>query len=108
MIGIQNVEQIYEIYGPQRARSIMSGFLTSVNFRVSDNSSKQYIKELFGKNRKVEAYVPLVQNRGMVEESREAYVVEDWNISRLQTGQAIIGLPGSQPFLFQFDRYPSK
>lgn len=108
MIGIQNVEQIYEIYGAQRARSIMSGFLTNINFRVSDNSSKQYIKELFGKNRKVEAYVPLVQNRGMVEESREAYVVEDWNISRLQTGQAIIGLPGSQPFLFQFDRYPSK
>ena len=44
----------------------------------------------------------------MVEETREAYVVEDWNISRLQTGQAIIGLPGSQPFLFQFDRYPSR
>lgn len=105
MIGIQNVEQIYEIYGPQRARSIMSGFLSTFNFRVTDNSSKQYIKELFGKNRKVEAYVPLVQSRGMVEESREAYVVEDWNISRLQTGQAIIGLPGKQPFLFQFDRY---
>jgi len=108
MIGIQNVEQIYEIYGAQRARSIMSGFLSTFNFRVTDNSSKQYIKELFGKNRKVEAYVPLVQNRGMVEETREAYVVEDWNISRLQTGQAIIGLPGSQPFLFQFDRYPSR
>ena len=83
----------------------MSGFLSTFNFRVTDNSSKQYIKELFGKNRKVEAYVPLVQSRGMVEESREAYVVEDWNISRLQTGQAIIGLPGKQPFLFQFDRY---
>ena len=108
MIGIQNVEQIYEIYGAQRARSIMSGFLSTFTFRVTDNSSKQYIKELFGKNRKVEAYVPLVQNRGMVEETREAYVVEDWNISRLQTGQAIIGLPGSQPFLFQFDRYPSR
>jgi type IV secretory pathway TraG/TraD family ATPase VirD4 len=105
MIGVQNVEQIYEIYGQERARSILSGFLTSVNFRVSDHSSKEFIKELFGKNRKIEAYVPLVQNRGMVEESREAYVVEDWNISRLQTGQAIIGLPGSQPFLFQFDRF---
>ena len=108
MIGIQNVEQIYEIYGAQRARSIMSGFLTNVNFRVSDNSSKQYIKELFGKEPQSGGLCPLVQNRGMVEESREAYVVEDWNISRLQTGQAIIGLPGSQPFLFQFDRYPSR
>ncbi len=108
MIGVQNVEQIYEIYGQERARSIMSGFLTNICFRVGDASSRQYIQELFGKNRKVEAYVPLVQNRGMVEESREAYVVEDWNISRLQTGQAIVGMPGSQPFLFQFDRYPSR
>lgn len=105
MIGIQNVEQIYEIYGPERARSIMSGFLSTFSFRVSDASSKQYIKELFGKNQKLEAYVPIVQNRGMVETTREAYVVEDWDIMRLQTGQAIIGLPGEQPFLFQFDRY---
>ena len=108
MIGIQNVEQIYEIYGAQRARSIMSGFLSSFSFRVTDASSKDYIKSLFGKNRKLEGYTPIVQSRGMVEETREGNVVEDWNISRLKTGQSIIGLPGHQPFLFQFDRYQGK
>ena len=108
MIGIQNVEQIYEIYGAQRARSIMSGFLSSFMFRVTDASSKQYIKDVFGKNRKLEGYTPIVQGRGMVEESREGNVVEDWNISRLKTGQSIIGLPGHQPFLFQFDRYQGR
>lgn len=108
MIGIQNVEQIYEIYGAQRARSIMSGFLSSFSFRVTDASSKDYIKDLFGKNRKLEGYTPIVQGRGMVEETREGNVVEDWNISRLRTGQSIIGLPGCQPFLFQFDRYQGK
>ena len=108
MIGIQNVEQIYEIYGAQRARSIMSGFLSSFMFRVTDASSKQYIKDVFGKNRKLEGYTPIVQGRGMVEESREGNVVEDWNISRFKTGQSIIGLPGHQPFLFQFDRYQGR
>jgi len=32
-------------------------------------------------------------------------VVEDWDISDLNRGQAIIGLPTAQPFLFQFNKY---
>lgn len=108
MIGIQNIEQIFENYGEYRARSILSGFLTSFNFRVNDNNSRQYIQEMFGKNRKLEAYMPILQNRGMVEEERDGNVVEDWNVTNLQIGQAIIGIPGYEPFLFQFDLYPEK
>jgi len=104
MIGIQNVEQVYECYGEQRARSIMSGFLTSVAFRVNDASSKNFIKDLHGVNRKKEVYMSAVQTRGVVENIREAYVVEDWDISNLGIGEAIIGLPGLPPFLFQFKR----
>jgi len=102
MIGIQNVEQIYECYGEQRARSIMSGFLTTVSFRVNDASSKEYIKELHGENRKKETYMSSVQTRGIVENIREAYVVEDWDITNLGLGEAIIGLPGKMPFKFKF------
>ena len=105
MIGIQNVEQIFENYGEYRARSILSGFLSSFNFRVNDARSREYIKDQFGRNRKLEAYVPIVQNRGMVEEQREASVVEDWDMTNLGIGQAIIGLPGYEPFVLQFDRY---
>jgi type IV secretory pathway TraG/TraD family ATPase VirD4 len=104
MIGIQNVEQVYEAYGEQRARSITSGFLTSVAFRVNDASSKQYIKELHGKNRKREIYMSDVQARGITESVREAYVVEDWDISNLAIGEAIIGLPGKPPFKFNFKK----
>ena len=107
MIGIQNVEQIFENYGEYRARSILSGFLSSFNFRVNDARSREYIKDLFGRNRKLEAYVPIVQNRGMVEEQREACVVEDWDMTNLGIGQAIIGLPGYEPFILQFDRFES-
>ena len=104
MIGIQNVEQVYECYGEQRARSIMSGFLTSVAFRVNDATSKKYIKDLHGENRKKEIYMSTVSTRGIVENIRDAYVVEDWDVSNLQLGEAIIGLPGRPPFRFKFNK----
>jgi len=105
MIGIQNVEQVYECYGEQRARSIMSGFLTSIAFRVNDATSKTFIKDLHGINRKKETYMSAVQTRGVVENIREASVVEDWDISNLGLGEAIIGLPGMPPFIFQFKNW---
>jgi len=105
MIGIQNVEQLYECYGEQRARSIMSGFLTTVAFRVNDASSKQYIKDLHGQNRKKETYMSAVQARGVTEQLRDANVVEDWDITRLGIGEAIVGLPGKEPFVFRFKKH---
>lgn len=104
MMGIQNVDQMYEVYGESRARSIMSGFLTTVAFRVNDIASKEYIKNLHGVNRKKEVYMASVQGRGIVEQVRDANVVEDWDIAGLGLGQAIIGLPGKPPFLFQFKK----
>lgn len=108
MIGIQNVEQIYECYGEERARSIMSGFLTNIMFRVNDAKSREYIQGIFGKNQKSEAYLPINQSKGIVETQREANIVEDWDIMNLQIGQAIVGLPNSEPFLFRFAEYITK
>jgi len=102
MIGIQNIEQVYECYGEQRARSILSGFLTSIAFRVNDATSKNYIKDLHGVNRKMDVYMSSVQTRGVSENIRDASVVEDWDISNLKIGESIIGLPGFPPFKFQF------
>lgn len=104
MIGIQNVDQIFEVYGESRARSILSGFLTSVAFRVNDVASKEFIEKLHGVNRKKEIYMASVQGRGIVENVRDANVVEDWDIARLRIGEAIIGLPGKPPFKFQFKK----
>lgn len=105
MIGIQNVEQIYECYGEQRARSILSGFLTSFSFRVNDAKSREYIQQLFGKNQKVESYLPTNQSRGLIENQREANVIEDWNVANLLVGQAIIGMPNVEPFILRFNEY---
>lgn len=105
LIGIQNVEQIYDNYGEERARSILSGFSTTMTFRLTDEKSREYAKGLFGHNRKQDVYMPLVQTRGLVEEQRDGFVVEDWDITNLEVGQAIVGLPGEEPFLFRFEEY---
>lgn len=36
-------------------------------------------------------------------ERRDGYVVEDWDVTNLKIGQAIIGFPEYEPFVFQFD-----
>lgn len=105
LVGVQNVEQIYDNYGEERARSILSGFSTSIIFRLSDEKSREYAKGIFGKNRKQEVYMPIVQTKGLVEELREGNVVEDWDITNLKTGEAIIGFPEQEPFLFKFNKY---
>ena len=103
--GVQNVEQVFHAYGEALARSILSGFMTTVAFRVNDSATRDFIQGLFGRNRKREAYMASVHSRGLVEQVREANVVEDWDVSSLPVGRAIIGLPGQEPFLFQFRRY---
>ena len=105
LIGIQNVEQIYDNYGEERARSILSGFSTSFSFRLIDEKSREYVKGIFGKNRKSDVYMPVVQTKGLIEEQRDGNVVEDWDITGLQVGEAIVGLPGEEPFVFKFNEY---
>jgi len=105
IIGLQNVEQVFHAYSESLARSILSGFSTIIAFKVNDITTRDYIQQLFGKNRKKEIYMASVQSRGIVEQVREANVVEDWDISNLSLGCAIIGIPGYEPFRFQFKKF---
>jgi type IV secretory pathway TraG/TraD family ATPase VirD4 len=105
MIGVQNVEQIYDAYGETQARSILSGFSTNVVFKLNDGTSRQYVQSLFGRNRKKEVFSSSIQTRGVVEQVRDANVVEDWDITNLSLGEAIITLQGSEPFFFNFEDY---
>ena len=104
-VGIQNIDQIAAAYGQDMARSILSGFGTTLAFRVNDAGSREYIKGLFGRNIKLQTYLSAVQNRGVSEQIREGFVVEDEDITNLPVGQAIIGAQGCQPFRFQFKKY---
>lgn len=108
VIGIQNIDQIAAAYGQNMAQSILSGFATTFAFRVNDANSRKYIKDLFGRNVKIQTYSSAVQSRGISEQIREGFVVEDADITNLNIGEAIIGTMGNPPFRFRFKEYMHK
>ena len=105
ILGVQNIDQIYNAYGENAAKSILSGFGTNISFRVQDANSREYIKNLYGKNIKLQTYMSKVSSRGICENTREGYVVEDVDITNLRLGEAIIGIMSYEPFKFKFKRF---
>jgi type IV secretory pathway TraG/TraD family ATPase VirD4 len=101
--GIQSIEQLYEIYGQSRGRNIAAGFSSVYAFRSNDSSTRDFISGLFGKNIVLEKYQRL--DNQIVEEKRNGQTVEDWDLNSLKVGEAVVGLPFSQPFRFYFDMY---
>ncbi len=63
--------------------------MTTVAFRVNDYTTRTFIQQLFGRNRKLDVYTSAVASRGITENVREANVVEDWDVDGLQVGEAI-------------------
>lgn len=103
MAGIQSIEQLFEIYGKSRGMNIAAGFSSIIAFRANDVSTRDYVSGLFGKNIVLEQYQ--MSDSKLIEEKRSGSTVEDWDMNSLQIGEAVVGLPFSQPFRFHFDRY---
>ncbi|MDR2589600.1 MAG: type IV secretion system DNA-binding domain-containing protein [Oscillospiraceae bacterium] len=101
--GIQSIEQLYEIYGQSRGRNISAGFSSIYAFRSNDTATRDYVSGIFGKNIVLEKYQRL--DNQIVEEKRNGQTVEDWDLNSLKVGEAIVGLPFSQPFKFHFNMY---
>jgi len=101
--GVQSIEQLYEMYGQSRGRNIAAGFSSVYAFRSNDAATRDYVSGIFGKNIVLERYQRL--DNQMVEEKRNGQTVEDWDMNSLKVGEAIVGLPFSQPFRFYFDMY---
>jgi type IV secretory pathway TraG/TraD family ATPase VirD4 len=101
--GLQSIEQLYEIYGPSRGRNIAAGFSSVYAFHANDEVTRKFISGLFGKNIILEQYSS-ADNR-LIESKREGYTVEDWDITSLGVGEAIVGLPFKVPFRIQFENY---
>lgn len=104
MIGIQNVDQIIDIYGENRAKNIFSGFLNLFAFKVGDHSTRTYIKERCGENRKCTVY----KSTSVQENISTAHVVEDWDIANLKLGEAIVSINTAEPFKFGFSEFIGK
>jgi type IV secretory pathway TraG/TraD family ATPase VirD4 len=102
IIGVQNISQVDEAYSGLAA-SILSGFSSNFVFRLQDRASKNYIQGIFDRNRKAEIYKS--GSSQVIEHVRDGNVVEDWDVSRLGLGEAIVGLAGCEPFLWRFGRF---
>ncbi|NLI22009.1 MAG: type IV secretion system DNA-binding domain-containing protein [Clostridiales bacterium] len=105
IVGVQNIEQMEHAYGRELARSILAGFATTVCFRLNDGGSRAFVKEMLGKNVTKLTFVSSVQNRGVVEQLRDANVAEDWDITSLGLGDAIVNYAQYPPFRIHFNRF---
>lgn len=107
ILGIQNIPQVHNEYGEALAESLLSGLSTTVSFRVDDSRTREFVQNRYGFALKKLVHKKLGQvgPNQIQEEVRPSKVVEDWDISRLPVGSAIIGLPGQDPFIFRFGEW---
>lgn len=101
--GLQSMEQLYETYGEIEGRNIASAFQTTVCFHTNNLATRDYIKGVHGNNVSLLQYVD--SNNRIVNETRNSYVVEDWILTNLRLGEAVVGLPYVEPFVFKFERH---
>ena len=101
LAGIQSINQLYEIYGEDKGKNIAAGFSSVYAFRANDSSTREFVTNLFGKNIVLEQYKTAMNT--LVEEKRDGHTVEDWDLSTLSVGEAIIGFSYERPFRFKFD-----
>lgn len=98
--GIQNSSQIAQVYGDAAMRSILDSFGTMLVFNTSNGETRRLIEERIGKHVRMENVMDT--RARMSEQQRISSVVEDWDITLLKKGQAIVHTVGSHPYLFQF------
>lgn len=98
-VALQSITQIYDSYGEMRAKSILSGFLNCMFFNVNNAESRDFIKARFGRCLRKVTYG---QNKEYVFVDD---VVKDKDITRLATGEMIVGLQNREPFVFKADEW---
>ncbi|MBO5277018.1 MAG: type IV secretion system DNA-binding domain-containing protein [Clostridia bacterium] len=104
--GLQSINQLNETYGEARAANIIAGFSTVVSFKANDEATRSFTSGLYGKNYVLDQYKTL--DKPYMQSERLGDVVEDWEISSLQVGEAVVGLPNTPPYVFRFGLYPKK
>ncbi len=102
--GIQNISQIYDIYGEQGGNVILADFMNVICFYLSDAVSRRYMKERFGENYENILLMPQISP---LNTQRLGYCLEDWILLSLRCGQAAVKLAGEAPFLFRFPEFRS-
>ena len=102
IVAMQNINQIVEAYGREKAYSILSAFGTSVTFKLTDRESIAYIQGKYGKNRKRYAIPSVTYTEHDREDIGYGEAVEDWELLSLFPGDAIVSVSTYSPYPFRF------
>lgn len=100
IVGLQSIEQLKSIYGEHDAIAMLAGMCNKLYFRTNDPTTRNYIKEDFGKT--IREYMVLSPG-GCMSERREGYIIEDADFNRLGLGQCYVKNADGITYLFQID-----
>lgn len=104
LAGLQSIDQLNANYSNEtKAKNAVSGFSSVFAFQQNDYATREYVCQLMGRNMILESFPEA--NGSMHYEKREGFAVEDWDLTSLSVGEAIVRLPSSVPFRFKFDLF---
>jgi len=100
--GLQTINQLYDVYGEERGKTLAAGFMNSFCFQTFDLDTRKFVTERFGENYINLSFHSLV---APVHSQRAGHTVEDWDVLGLRVGEAFVNLSGHTPFRFYFKEY---
>jgi len=108
VIAAQNMNQIIDIYGESRGKSIVSGVGTLISFVLYDKISREVVSGRYGQNLKNVLVMSRRREEGYRGQLMLSNVVEDRDISSLGVGESLILPPVPPPFRFKWEKYIPK
>ena len=104
MLSLASVHRLVERYGELDAQTILDSFGTTVAFRLHDRAARLFVKNLYGRHRVAETYTTATQTRG-IDQVSDQYVIEDEDLTVLQTGDSLVAIANCPPFRFRAKLY---
>jgi len=96
IVGLQNINQLFDNYSENKGKAIAAGFVNAFCFNARDYDTRKFISERFGKTFES---INLGTNL-----TRKGFTVEDHDIHNLNIGEAFIDMVNTPPFKFQFSK----
>lgn len=104
LAGLQSIDQLNANYENEtKARNAVSGFSSVFAFQQNDYNTREYVSQLMGRNMILETFAEA--NGNIHYEKREGFTVEDWDLTSLYVGEAVVKLPSTAPFRFKFELF---
>lgn len=99
-IGAQSVGQLMQAYGEAMSSAVLSNIGTCIAFNSGEKSSREVVSQRCGRGIRQEQVISMTGQVSFRE--RDGSVIEDYDITTLAVGQAIIHTLGEAPYVFRF------